>query len=264
MADSSQSGWKPPPPDAGPPRRPNPESPEATPPQDPPPASPGSGSPPPSAPPSDPPGDPSASPPPPGTGDTGSAPPPSPPADAPAPGGTPAPAEPAASPWGPPPAAAGASAPPAPGTPADARGPGWFGTVAASGVEPTEREREHAFYAHLAAAGLAVLSCSLILPILAPVAVYAISKERSPFVVFHVHQSLLFQAACSAAQILITAAGTLSSLFCIGWALYLLGLVPWLGGAAYAFVVSLWAHRGEWRGYAVITDKLLHEWKPFL
>jgi uncharacterized Tic20 family protein len=219
MADPSQPGWKPPPPEAGPPRSSRPPPPGSPTPQ--PPAGPASV--------------------PPATDDPAAAPQDHAAAEAPAPQSLPA--------------------APAAG---DAPGPGWFGTVAATGYQPFDRERELAFYAHLAAALLAIPSCSVVLPILAPIAVYALAKERTPFVVFHVHQSLIFQAACSAAQILITALGTLSTFFCVGWALFLLGLVPWLGGAAYAIVVSLWARQGEWRGYAVITDKLLHQWKPFL
>jgi uncharacterized Tic20 family protein len=163
-----------------------------------------------------------------------------------------------------------ASAPPAEGAPSPALprpagpGPGWFGQVASSGYVPSDQEREYAFYAHLAAAILAFVSCSFVFPVVAPIVVYAVAKEKPPFLLFHVHQSLLFQAACSALQIVITTTGALSSFFCVGWMLFLLGLVPWLGASIYAFVVGLWARNGEWRGYPFLTDKLLHTWKPFL
>lgn len=224
MADPNEPGWKPPPPEAGPPRTPRPAG-----------ATTGSNGP-------TPPSDPHHGTPPPEEGSPA--------------GGSPSDAPPSGS-------LVPTAASPDP-QPLEAPGPGWFGRAAAAGHVPTDREREHAFYAHAAAALLAFLSCSLVFPILAPVAVYALVKDRTPFVLFHVHQSLIFQAACSAAQILITATGTLSSFFCVGWALYLLGLVPWLAGSVYALVVGLWARKGEWRGYALITDKLLHDWKPFL
>jgi uncharacterized Tic20 family protein len=226
MADPSEPGWKPPPPEAGPPRTSRPPG-APTGPNDPATPSP--------------------------AGSSSSAPPPAAAPEVEAPSSGTSPGEALASTPGP-------AAPPQ----GDAPGPGWFGRAAAAGHVPTDREREHAFYAHVAAAALAFLSCSLVFPILAPVAVYALVKDKTPFVLFHIHQSLIFQAACSAAQILITATGTLSSFFCVGWALYLLGLVPWLAGSIYALVVGLWARNGEWRGYAVITDKLLHDWKPFL
>lgn len=136
--------------------------------------------------------------------------------------------------------------------------------MADTGYQPDEEEATQAFNAHLFGALVALFCCGLLLPVAAPFIVFATAKEKRPFMLFHVNQSIMFQAV---AVILILGIDIVSfilgSLTCgIGWILGIVHVVPWIAAVVYPLVVGMAAKRGEWAEYPVIGQKLMREWKP--
>jgi uncharacterized Tic20 family protein len=134
----------------------------------------------------------------------------------------------------------------------------------AAGYVPDQEEREHAFYAHVFAALANILTCGMLLPVGAPLVALMMAKQKKPFLLFHVNQSLVFQAACCAAAFSLWMAVFVLSLVCIGWLLIPLPLLVTLAGTVYPIVVGMAARNGEWKEYPVIGPKVLREWKPFV
>lgn len=166
--------------------------------------------------------------------------------------------------WGPQGASAPTTAPvPPQPTPPGEAGPGWFGQVAASGYQPSDQERELAFYVHLSAAMAAFVSCSLVLGLVPPLALYAHARQKPPFLQYHVQLAVLFQAACTAAQLVITLGSTMLGLL-LGPYVGILGFLPWLAASIYPFVVALWARGGEWKGYRWLDLQVRDVWRPLV
>jgi uncharacterized Tic20 family protein len=160
--------------------------------------------------------------------------------------------------WGNPPPA-GATAYAAPGT-------GWYAQSAAAAGPPTEEDKQHAFYAHLFAAVANVVFCGAAVQIVAPFLVVLMDKRKHPFTLFHVNQSLIFQAALfginAALAILFT---ILSLVTCgIGSFLFILnGFVPVIG-CVYAILVGLKAKEGQWETYPWVGEKVLGAQSPLI
>jgi len=136
--------------------------------------------------------------------------------------------------------------------------------VAESGYQPDQEELTQAFNAHLFGGLAAFIFCGLVFPIAAPLIVFATAKEKRPFMLYHVNQSLIFQGAFFAINAGIATVGGILTFLCIGYFILLLLPITWLIAVIYPLVVGMGAKRGEWTEYPFIGQKLLREWKPLV
>ena len=90
---------------------------------------------------------------------------------------------------------------------------------------------------------------------LAPLFIYAISRNRSHFVSFHALQSFYFQLLVAVASLgLLAVAGIVAFFTCgLGW----LALAPFLRAfpfvvAIYVFIAGIKANKGEWFEYVIV------------
>ncbi len=150
------------------------------------------------------------------------------------------------------------------GTPTWARGPGWFENVRLSGYVPTEYEKEQAFYAHILAGAGAFFTCGLLPPFAWPLLIFALAKERGPFLVYHTNQATLFQVGLYALNIGISIVGAVLAVVCIGYFLLMLIPIVALLAAIYPLILAFGAKNGEWNEYPIIGPKIRAEWKPLL
>jgi uncharacterized Tic20 family protein len=163
-------------------------------------------------------------------------------------------------------AAQGWGAPAAQGSGQTAPGTGWYAQNAAAAGPLTEEDKQNAFYAHLFAALANWVTCGAAVPIAAPFIVVMMDKRKHPFTLFHVNQSLIFQAVLfginAALAILFT---ILSVVTCgIGSFLFLLtGVIPIIAGI-YPILVGLKAKEGQWESYPMIGEKVLAAQSPLI
>jgi uncharacterized membrane protein len=149
-------------------------------------------------------------------------------------------------------------------TPSWARGPGWFENVRLNGYVPTDYEKDQAFYAHLFAALGAFFTCGLIPPFAWPMLVYAMAKEKPPFLVYHVNQAALFQVALYAVNLGLSVVGSILAIVCIGYLILMLIPIVALLASIYPLILAFGAKNGEWNEYPIIGPKIRAEWKPVL
>jgi len=163
------------------------------------------------------------------------------------------------------PGAGGGWAQPGPGAPQqqDPRGAGWFGQAKDAGYQPDEQEREHAFYAHLFAGLGGFFFCGTVFAVVAPLLVMAMTKERKPFMLYHLNQSVVFQTAFFVLNTAIAMIGGVLTLVCIGYVILMILPITILIQAIYPIAIAFAAKRGEWIEYPAIGPKVLREWKPF-
>lgn len=139
-----------------------------------------------------------------------------------------------------------------------------FASAKASGYVPTEDEKQAAFFAHLFAAIANFVTCGMLLPVAAPLIALAMVKQKGPFVLFHINQSFVFQAALFAINFGLGIVISIIAFFTcgIGGILYILNAIPPVIGAVYALVVAMSAKNGEWSEYAVVGPKVLESQSP--
>jgi uncharacterized membrane protein len=140
--------------------------------------------------------------------------------------------------------------------------PGYFAQAAAQWPAPSDEDKQHAFFAHLFCALLNICCCGFLFPFLGALVPLAMTKSKHPFVMFHINQSLFFQASLYALNILLYIAGAIGNMCLIGWLLLPLNAIVVLLGAIYPILVGLKAKEGQWEKYAVIGDKVLAMQSP--
>jgi len=131
-----------------------------------------------------------------------------------------------------------------------------------SGYQPDAEEMQQAFHAHLFAGLAAILFCGMIFPVGAPLLVMAMAKEKRPFMLYHINQAVIFQAAIFVFNSAMGIVGGILAIFCVGYLLLALIPIAVLGGAIFAFVIGSGAKAGAWNEYPVVGQKVLREWKP--
>ncbi len=144
--------------------------------------------------------------------------------------------------------------------------PGIFARIQAAGYHPDPEEAQAAMLTHMLAAALAFGTCGLLGP-LGAVLGLLFSKERKPFLLFHVNQALLFQLVILGAEValgVVQAAFSFLSIGCLAYLLTPLFLVVWMASVGLSLVTGLAARDGVWRTYPVLGEKVLQEWKPLL
>ena len=136
-------------------------------------------------------------------------------------------------------------------------GQGWFAQAASQCGPPSDEDKQHAFFAHLFCVLLNVFCCGLFFPFLGALIPLAMTKTKHPFVMFHINQSLLFQAAIYLVNVVLYILGAIGNLCLVGWLLYPLNAILVLIAIIYPIIVGLKAKDGQWEKYAVIGDKVL-------
>jgi uncharacterized membrane protein len=129
--------------------------------------------------------------------------------------------------------------------------PAPYATAKAQGYQPTQEELDYVMWAHLWA-GLASILCCLVIPIIpvaAPLLVLTQTKNRGPFLMFHLNQSVIFQVALFVINTIISVVGGVLTIVCIGYLLLPLLFVTWMIGMIYPIVIAFAAKRGEWVEY---------------
>ena len=127
--------------------------------------------------------------------------------------------------------------------------PAPYATAKASGYQPTQEELDYALWAHMWAGLANIICCGAIVPVAAPLLVLTQTKNRSPFLMFHVNQSVIFQVALFVINTIIAVFGGALTIVCIGYLILPLLLVTWIIGIAYPMFLGIDAKRGEWVEY---------------
>ncbi|MCA9601444.1 MAG: hypothetical protein KC417_05450 [Myxococcales bacterium] len=152
---------------------------------------------------------------------------------------------------GPPPTS---NAPPPP-SPFDA---GAFLRARDGGYVPSDDEHQAALYAHLFAAGASFLTLGIGLAVLAPYLAVVITKQKGPFLLFHVNQAAIYQGAVS----IVSLSLGLTGMMCCA-PIFLLPVSWLILGAGYPIYVGLRAQDGLWEEYLFVGAKVLRDWRPF-
>jgi uncharacterized Tic20 family protein len=140
--------------------------------------------------------------------------------------------------------------------------PNPFATAKAAGYQPTPDELDKAFWAHMFAAGVNLICCGAIFPVVAPLLVLSMTKERGPFLMYHVNQSVIFQLALFVINTVILTASSILMLVCIGYITFFLVLIPWAIGIIYPIIVGIAAKNGEWAEYPIAGAKTMEMRSP--
>jgi uncharacterized Tic20 family protein len=130
-------------------------------------------------------------------------------------------------------------------TPAATRS--WYEQRTTEAGPPTEEDMRHASYAHIFAAIGVILSAGFLLPMLGALVPLILNKNRHPFVVFHVTQSLWYQVALFGGNIVLgIVVSAISVITCgFGAVLYSLDAIPVLIAIVHPIIVGLSVMRGE-------------------
>lgn len=139
---------------------------------------------------------------------------------------------------------------------------GPFAAAKAAGVIPSEDERQYAFYAHIFGTLGLLFTASSGLHLLAPLVPLLMTKERTPFMMFHVNQSLWFQGVLLILNVIVGVTAFILTFFCIGWLLFPINGLLVLTALIYPIFVALRAKNGEWAEYAVIGEQVLQQKSP--
>ncbi len=140
-----------------------------------------------------------------------------------------------------------------------------FAEHASAGYEPDESECFNAFLAHMLAAVANLLFLGMLVPVLAPLAVFLVSPGKRPFVLFHLCQTIAFQAALFAANVAVLA--VISALAILTWGraadLYVLACIIPLFGFVVGLRTGLAAKAGAWQRYPFVGKQILFRKRPF-
>ncbi len=129
-----------------------------------------------------------------------------------------------------------------------------------AGYAPDEHEREFASLAHILGALGALLSLGFFPTFVPPLLILIITKRRGPFLLFHLNQTVYYQAAAYAIYIgvflLITLVVSLT--YGIAVFLYVLCGIALMFNIAYPLIIGVGASKGEWREYEWFGEHILH------
>lgn len=114
---------------------------------------------------------------------------------------------------------------------------------------PTREERNLAMLAQLF--GLLGFIVSGVGHIVAPLVLWYIKREESPFVAFHAMQTTLFQLAMTLGTVAVVLVAVVT---CVGVVLVPVWLVIWL---VFSIMGTVAAARGEWSRYPVVGNWVL-------
>ena len=119
------------------------------------------------------------------------------------------------------------------------------------GPQPaTSDERTWAMLAHLGAVAGLVLGVGTV-GWLAPLVIWLMYKDKSPFVAFHALEELFFQIAW---VVIMIVAAIILTMTCVGILLLpLVGLVPLI----WSVIAAVKANNGEWYSYPVVGEMAL-------
>jgi uncharacterized Tic20 family protein len=127
------------------------------------------------------------------------------------------------------------------------------------GYQPTAEEREKAQFANLFGGIADFLLGSLFIPIAVPFLVLAMTKDRGPFLMYHVNQSFWFRVAISCMQV----AFFIITIITCGF-LFFLMFIPPLISVVFSLIVGMAAKNGEWKEIPMIGEKVLNSSSPVL
>ncbi len=139
-----------------------------------------------------------------------------------------------------------------------------FADHASSGYTPDEDECFHALLVHLIPAIANVLFLGILIPVISPLTILLVTKERRPFLLFHLSQSIAFQALLFGANIVLVVLVSLVTILTWGRGadLYFLSFVfPFLG-VIFGLRVGLVASSGEWRKCPIVGEHVLYSRQP--
>lgn len=151
------------------------------------------------------------------------------------------------------------------------KAPGPFRQAMQSGAQPSDEDCRYALYAHLLGAIVGLFTTGVIFPAMAPTFVLLFQTSRHPFLLFHINQTMWFQAIISLA---------LAGMWIVFMIIYFLScgiggllllpvflvvhLVLWLLSVVLPLVTMLGARRGEWSRYPFIGDMVLDQESPLV
>jgi uncharacterized Tic20 family protein len=143
---------------------------------------------------------------------------------------------------------------------------GHYASAKTRSPTPTQQEIDYAYLAHLLPAIANLIFLGFLVPVLAPIALLWAVKERSPFLMFHVHQSVLFQGVLFVTYLaLLFFAGTVSLIVGVAaMPFYMLAFSIPIVGFVLPLPIGTAAKRGEWSEYPVVGQVVLRLRKPFL
>jgi uncharacterized protein len=127
------------------------------------------------------------------------------------------------------------------------------------GYQPTQEEKDKAQFAHLFGGIADFLLGSLFIPIVVPFLVLAMTKDRGPFLMFHVNQSFWFRVAISCLQVVCAIITVVTCGF-----LFFLMFIPPLLSVVYSLIVGMAAKNGEWKEIPMIGEKVLATTSPVM
>jgi len=139
-----------------------------------------------------------------------------------------------------------------------------FAEVQAQGYTPTPEECRMAFASHVLGA-LPNLFCPL-LAAFAPLLIRARVKQKTPFILFHLNQAVIFQATLLAILVLtFLVVSLIGQITCgFGYILYVFCFLPPLAGFVYPLMLAPSAKRGEWKAYEWIGEKIFKTRNPII
>lgn len=127
---------------------------------------------------------------------------------------------------------------------------------------PTEAEKEAAFHAHLLGGLGALVLCGMVFPVVLPLVPYSQANEKTPFMLYHVNQAVIFQAGAFVLNMALATVGGILALVCVGYLLLMLIPIVWLISAIYPISIAFAARRGVWVEYPIIGRNVLDVWNP--
>jgi uncharacterized protein len=127
------------------------------------------------------------------------------------------------------------------------------------GYQPTQEEKDKAQLAHLFGGIADFLLGSLFLPIAVPFLIPMMTKERGPFLMFHINQCFWFRVAISCMQVVCFMITIVTCGF-----LFFLMFIPPLISIVYSLIVAMAAKNGEWKEIPMIGEKVLASTSPVI
>ena len=127
------------------------------------------------------------------------------------------------------------------------------------GYQPTQEEKDKAQFAHLFGGIADFIFGSFFIPIVVPFLVLAMTKDRGPFLMYHVNQSFWFRVVISCMQVVCFVITMLTCGF-----LFFLMFIPPLISIVYSIIVGMAAKNGEWKEIPMIGDKVLNTTSPVM
>jgi len=115
-----------------------------------------------------------------------------------------------------------------------------------------------------------LVTAGLLIPIAAPLGAWLLAKDKGPFVSFHLHQAMAFQAAGFLVNFVAGIIISIIALFTCGIGGFLgviniaIWMALWMALWIYPIMVGLSAKNGEWKEYAMVGAKVMEMKEPFI